>query len=223
MSFNRNSPGLAAAAAITLALAASNAGASGFQLQPIFTDPPASGPGGLADGLPDITIGVGYIDGKKWTDGGVIVLDSMGPVIATRAGPQQNMCRFNQFDYQPGNQGTVNATGSTALIYRDNIPVKSDGFPNGYLFAGGWTPFKKWEAELKEGMNTIKVVMDANKQVSESNEGNNSFVAKLNVQLDCDGDGKINGIGGFKVEPSKPGPGSDPATKSRKLRLKPRG
>jgi len=166
-------------------------------------------PGGLTVGKPDITISVGYIGNKNWVGGGVVVLDDMGPVIQTQAGPNGDMCRFVQMDYQPGNQGNSDAGASTTKVYRDKVLIGVHPFGPGYLAANSWRPFKTWQMDLHEGMNTVDVVMDANKQVSETNE-NNTFTAKLDVKLDCDGDGKINGVGGDPV-------------KSRKLRVKPRG
>lgn len=204
--------GLATAAAISLAIALpGSAGANSH----------AIGSGSLTSGLPDITISVGYIDGKKWTDPGVVTITDMGSVIATQVGPQSNMCRFNQFDYQPGNRGTVDAAVSVAKVYRDNVLVDVDHFANGYLFANGWNSFEKWPAELKEGMNTVKVVVDANNQLSESNEGNNIFVGKINVKLDCNGDGVIDGVGPTQVKPNQGG--HEPVKPgSKRLRLKPR-
>ena len=99
--------------------------------------------------------------------------------------------------------------------------VNIDNFAAGYLAAGQWRPFETWQMDLKEGMNTVRVVMDANKQVAESNE-NNTFGGKINVKLDCDGDGFIAGkpvSGGLKKTPGKPDP--DP-TSPRTLKVKPR-
>ncbi|WP_299394609.1 CARDB domain-containing protein [Pelagibius sp.] len=210
MRMNVKLAGAAAAAVAALSLALP--GGASAQL---------NAPGGLTVGKPDITISVGYIGNKNWVGGGVVVLDDMGPVIQTQAGPNQDMCRFVQMDYQPGNQGDSDAGASTTKVYRDKVLVGVHPFGPGYLAANSWRPFKTWQMDLREGMNTVDVVMDANKQVSESNE-NNTFTAKLNVKLDCDGDGKINGVGGFETKPSKPGPGGDPI-KSRKLRVQPRG
>ena len=77
--------------------------------------------------------------------------------------------------------------------------------------------------DLKEGMNKVRVVMDANKSVFETNE-QNTFVARLNVKLDCDGDGKIAGVKTNKKSfQAKPGqPKLDPV-KPRKRRLGQRG
>ena len=52
----------------------------------------------------------------------------------------------------------------------------------------------------------IKVVFDANKQVSESDE-KNDFSIRVNVRIDCNGDGKA-GIGGLKAPDKKPQPGT---------------
>src|SRR3546814_20675723 len=70
-------------------------------------------------------------------------------------------------------------------------------------------------------MNVNRVVFDANKQVGETDE-NNSYQIRVNVKIDCDGDGKVAGVaspaGGLKQAPAKPDP--DPA-QPRSLRLKP--
>lgn len=207
--------GLAAATVLALSLAALAGGAAAQSTRDTI--------GNKTPGLPDVTVSVGYIGNKKWTDGGVVVLDDIGPVIATQVGPNKDMCRFVQMDYQPGNQGATDAGASTAKVYRGGTVVNTDNFAAGYLAAGSWRPFEKWQMDLKEGMTSVRVVMDANKQVSESNE-NNTFGSRLNVKLDCNGDGYIGGkpVGGsFKAKPGKPDP--DPTPRPRKLRLQPRG
>src|SRR3546814_16200065 len=70
-------------------------------------------------------------------------------------------------------------------------------------------------------MNVIRVVFDANKQVAETDE-NNSYQIRVNVKIDCNGDGKVAGVanpaGGLTQAPAKPDP--DPA-QPRSLRLTP--
>ena len=164
---------------------------------------PAAGSGVFTPGLPDITTSGGYIGNKKWTDGGVVVLDDMGPVIATKVGPNKDMCRFVQMDYQPGNQGVTDAGASVAKVYRGGTVVNTDNFAAGYLAAGSWRPFEKWQMDLKEGMNSVRLVLDANKQVAESSESN-TFGSRLDVRLDCDGDGFVAGKpvrGSLKARP----------------------
>lgn len=180
---------------------------------------PAGGAGVFTPGLPDITTSGGYIGAKKWTEGGVVVLDDMGPVIATQVGPNKDMCRFVQMDYQPGNQGVTDAGASVAKVYRGATLVNTDNFAAGYLAAGSWRPFETWQMDLKEGMNSVRLVLDANKQVAESSESN-TFGSKIDVKLDCDGDGFIAGkpVGGsLQVKPAKPDP-----TAPRTLKLQPR-
>ena len=210
MSKSQTLAGVAVAAALGLSLALPAS---------VAAQAPLGGGAVVTPGLPDITISVGYIGTKAWTNGGTVVLDDMGPVIATQVGPKKNLCRFVQMDYQPGNQGPTAAAGpSVAKVYRGSTVVNTDAFPAGYFGANSWRPFEKWQMDLEEGMNTVRVVLDANKQIAESNE-NNTFVAKLNVKLDCDGDGAVNGVpGGLKQAPAKPTP--DPA-QPRRLRLKP--
>ena len=210
-----------AGAATTVALALSLAlpgiaGAKGPQF-------PQGGNGVLTNDLPDISISVGYIGNKNWVGGGIVVLDDMGPVIATQIGPQNNMCRFVQMDYQPANYGDGDAGPSQTKVYRESTIVNVDNFAGGYLAANSLRPFETWQMDLKEGMNKVRVVMDANKSVFETNE-QNTFVARLNVKLDCDGDGKIAGVKtnkkSFQAKPGQPKP--DPV-KPRKRRLGQRG
>lgn len=209
----RSIAGFAAISVLSVSLAALAGGAAAQVQQRAL--------GGVTPGLPDITTSGGYIGNKKWTDGGVVVLDDIGPVIATQVGPKKDMCRFVQMDYQPGNTGLTDAGASVAKVYRGNTLVNTDNFAAGYLAAGQWRPFETWQMDLKEGMNAVRLVMDVNKQVAESNESN-TFGSRINVKLDCDGDGYIAGkpVGGsFKVKPGQP----DPDPKPRKLRLQPRG
>ncbi len=209
----RSVAGIAAATVFSLSLAAL-AGGAAAQTQ--------GKAGVFTPGLPDISISVGYIGSQKWTDGGVVVLNNMGEVIATKVGPKKDMCRFVQMDYQPANKGATDAGASVTKVYRGNTLVNTDNFAAGYLAANSLRPFETWQMDLKEGMNSVRVVMDVNKQVAESNESN-TFGARINVKLDCDGDGYIGGkpVGGsLKVKPGKPDPDPDP--KPRKLKPQPR-
>jgi len=71
--------------------------------------------------------------------------------------------------------------------------VNTDNFAGGYFAAGQWRPFEKWQMDLPEGKTKVRVVVDVNKQVAESNE-KNTFGSTINVKLDCDGDGKVGGV-----------------------------
>jgi len=196
--------GAAAATLLSLSLGLLAGGASAQ----VPAQGPKGGAGVLTPGLPDITTSGGYIGTKKWTAGGVVVLDDMGPVIATQVGPNKDMCRFVQMDYRPGNQGPTDAGASVAKVYRGATLVNTDNFAAGYLAAGSWRPFETWQMDLKEGMNSVRLVLDANKQVSESSESN-TFGSRIDVKLDCDGDGFIAGkpVGGsLKAKPGKPDP-----------------
>ncbi len=152
------------------------------------------GVGGMSVGKPDITAAVGYLDGKKWTDGGTHVLNNMGFVQATRVGPKKNMCRFKQMDLQPKNAGLAEHGAFLTKVYRDNILVHTEGFAPGAIPANSQVNFRKWTIDLKEGINTVKVSMDANKQVAEAKESNNNYAVKFNVKLDCNGDGHIGPV-----------------------------
>ena len=206
--------GAAAAAVLTLALGAGGAGAQVQQR-------PAGPAGVLTNGLADLRVSAGFFEGQSWLAGGVLVVNNAAVADATQVGPKKNLCRFNQFDYQPSNGGNGDAGPSVSKVFRSGTLIHSHAFAAGDLPANTNTNFQIFDLELEEGMNTLRVVMDANKQVPESNE-NNTFVAKINVKVDCDGDGKVGGVAspvkGLKQAPVKPDP--DPAP-TRKLRLKP--
>ncbi len=164
------------------------------------------GVGGVSVGKPDITAAVGYLDGKKWTDGGTHTLNNPGFVQGTQVGPQNNMCRFKQMDLQPKNAGQSDHGAFVTKVYRDNALVHTEVFAPASVPVGYLTNFRKWTIDLKEGMNTVKVFMDANKQVTEMKESNNNYTVKFNVKLDCDGDGHVGPAPKIKNKVIKKGP-----------------
>ena len=166
------------------------------------------GIGGVSVGKPDITAAVGYLDAKKWTDGGTHTLNNPGFVEATQVGPQNNMCRFKQMDLQPKNAGQAEHGAFVTKVFRDKALVHVEAFAPGAIPASSLTNFRKWKIDLKEGMNNVVVIMDANKQVAEMKESNNTYKVRFNVKLDCDGDGHI-GPGKIKKKTNKKGHGSN--------------
>ena len=216
----RSVAGFAAATVLTLSLAGLAGGASA-QLP--------AGPGGVANGLPELTVSEGAIGNVYWVGSGVAILDNAGWVTKTQQGPKKNLCRFApNIHYKAGNIGTLDVDVATVTkVYRGKTLVYTRNYPAGYFKVGTWTTADQWQIDLAEGMNHLRVVMDATKQIKESNE-NNSFGGRIMVNIDCDGDGYINGKpvdgakpagGGLKAAPGKP----DPDPKPRKLKIQPRG
>ncbi len=189
------------------------------------------GIGGMSIGKPDLIATVGFIDGKRWTDGGTLVLNNPGFVQATQVGPQSNMCRFIQMDLQPKNAGPAEHGAFVTKVYRDNALVHTEYFAPTVIPPMSPTNFRKWTIDLKEGINTVRVEIDANKQVAEMKESNNNYIVRFDVQLDCDGDGRAGPNATFDPSPNKggkviqfdmqrPKPGSRPNSKPGS---KPRG
>ena len=180
------------------------------------------GPGGLTGPLPDIiptTLGFVMKSGPvPW--GGFVELKP-AQADATQVGPKKDLCRFFPGAYRTHNKGGGNAGAFVNKVYRGSTLIHTHNVPGG-LPAFSGLDWHKFTVDLKEGMNTIKVVFDANKQVAEGNE-DNTFGIKVKVNIDCNGDGKIGGVAvphdTFKAKPKQHTP--DPA-KPRKLRLQPR-
>jgi hypothetical protein len=206
---------VAALTALSLALGAQSAGA---QVQPR-----PQGPGGtvLTSDLPDLiptTLGFVMKSGPvAW--GATEVLDNPAQADATQVGPQKNLCRFFPAAYRTFNKGDGNAGAFVTKTYRDGTLVHTHAVPGG-LASKQMIDWHKFAIDLKEGMNVIRVVFDANKQVAETDESN-TYQIRVNVKLDCNGDGKIGGVaspvGGLKQTPGKPAPDPVPP---RSLRLK---
>ena len=204
---------VAAVTALSLAVAAQSAGA---QVQPR-----PQGPAGtvLAADLPDLiptTLGFVMKSGPvAW--GATEVLDNPAQADATQVGAQNNLCRFFPAAYRTFNKGDGNAGAFVTKTYREGTLVHTHNVPGG-LASKQMIDWHKFTLDLKEGMNVIRVVFDANKQVAETDESN-TYSIRVNVKLDCDGDGKIAGVvGGLKQAPGQPDPDPVPP---RSLRLKP--
>jgi len=163
--------------------------------------------GDVVAGLPDIiptTLGFIMKSGPvQW--GGSTTIKNPAQADATQRGPQRNLCSFFPAAYRTHNKGPVAAGPFVTKVYRDNALVHTHNVPGG-LAAKSGIDWHKFSIQLHEGLNVIKVVFDANKQVSESDE-KNAFSIRVNVQIDCNGDGKA-GIGGLKSPDKKPEPGS---------------
>jgi hypothetical protein len=176
----------------------------------------------LTSHLPDLiptTLGYVLMDGfVKWGQTGV--LDKPHHAEATQVGPQKNLCRIRPVAYRTHNKGDGDATAFVTKTYVGATLVHTHNVPGG-LKSKQSIDWHQYSLDLKEGMNVIKVVYDANKQVAETDESN-TFIIKANVKIDCDGDGRIGGIavpgGGLKQAPGKPDPDPRP---TRRLQLKP--
>ncbi|MGF1631193.1 MAG: CARDB domain-containing protein [Kiloniellaceae bacterium] len=216
-SLNRGLAALLAATALTVSLAADPAAA---QVQPRPQGP--AGSTVLTSHLPDIiptSLGFVMKSGPvSW--GATVVLDNPAQADATRVGPQKDLCRFYPAAYRTHNKGDGDAGAFVTKTYVGATLVETHNVPGG-LAAKTGIDWHKFTVDLKEGMNVIRVVFDANKQVAETDE-NNTYSIRVNVKIDCDGDGKIGGVatpvGGLKKAPGTADP--DPV-QPRSLRLKP--
>lgn len=214
----------AGAVALTTALPAGAAGPM-VQYQPTiaFNTAQSKAPGGLTHALPDIIpTTLGFIMKSGPVGWGQTEELNPNQADATQVGPQQNLCRFHPGAYRTHNKGAGNAGAFVTKVYRDNTLIHTHNVPGG-LAAYSGIDWHQFTVDLKEGMNTIRVNFDANKQVAESNE-NNSYFIKVNVKIDCNGDGKIGGVainpnGGFKATPGQ----GDPSPAKPQRRLRPRG
>ncbi len=169
--------------------------------------------GVVVAGLPDIiptTLGFVLKSGPlKWGSSKTISNPAMAD--ATMQGPQHDLCSFSPAAYRTFNKGSFAAGPFVTKVYRDNTLVHTHNVPAG-LAAKDSIDWHQFGIQLHEGQNMIKVLFDANKQVSESDE-KNGFWIRVNVQIDCNGDGKA-GIGGFKAPDKQPQPGTTLKLKS---------
>jgi CARDB len=169
--------------------------------------------GVIVAGLPDIiptTLGFVLKSGPlKW--GSTKTIKNPALADATMQGPQHNLCSFSPAAYRTFNKGAFAAGPFVTKVYRDNTLVHTHNVPAG-LASKDYIDWHQFGIQLHEGQNMIKVVFDANKQVSESDEKNGYWI-RVNVQIDCNGDGKA-GIGGFKAPDKQPQPGTTLKLKS---------
>ncbi len=215
----RSIAGFAAASILSVSLAALSiaaADSAAAQAKPV---PP--GGGALTSELPDIiptTLGFVMKSGPvKWGDS-VDLMPAQADAI--QVGPKKDLCRFYPGAYRTFNKGDGDAGAFVTKTFVGGKLVHTHNVPGG-LKSKDYIDWHKFNIDLKEGMNVIRVVFDANKQVAETDE-NNTYSIRVNVKIDCDGDGYIGAkpVGGsLKVKPGQP----DPDPQPRKLRLQPRG
>jgi len=205
---------LLAAGALAISLAGPTAAPAAAQTQSLPDGPV------LKSDLPDLiptTIGYIVVSGPvQWGQTG-----ELGPsqVESTLVGRNRDLCRFRPFGYRTFNKGGGNAGAFVVKTFVNNTLAHTHNVPGG-LKSKRFIDWHQYGLDLKEGMNVIKVVFDANKQVAEADESN-SYIVKVNVKADCNNDGKIGGVaipGNPKLTPGKTSPDPRP---SGILRVKP--
>jgi hypothetical protein len=163
--------------------------------------------GVVVAGLPNIiptTMGFIMKSGPvQW--GGSATISNPAQADATQQGPQHNLCSFSPAAYRTFNKGAVAAGPFVTKVYRDNALVHTHNVPGG-LASKDYIDWHQFPIQLHEGQNVIKVLFDANKQVSESDE-KNGYSIRVHVKIDCDGDGRV-GVGSLKTPEKQPQPGA---------------
>lgn len=144
----------------------------------------------LAAGLPDLTVTtIGLVAGAgplAW--GTTHVIDQPRQVKKTKAGPGNQFCVIAPVAFRTHNKGAFAAGPFVNRVYREGTVVHTQ--PVAALAANSFVDFQPFDLLVHEGLNIIRVVIDAGKQVSETDESN-TFAVKLNVRLDCNGDGRL--------------------------------
>ena len=164
--------------------------------------------GDLAAALPDIIpTPLGFVmKGGPVAWGQSVVLDKPDAADAIRQGPQQNLCRFQPAAYRTYNKGQGNAGSFVTKVYRDSHLIETQTVPEG-LPAKSFVDWHQFPILLHEGLNLVRVVFDAQKQVTESDE-QNTYMIRVTVKIDCDGDGTAggpsHGINGLTAPMEKP-------------------
>jgi hypothetical protein len=143
----------------------------------------------LVAGLPDLmATDIGMIVGAGpvgWGSTHVIAQPQL--VKQTRAGPGNQFCLISPAAFRTHNKGAFAAGAFVNRVYREGTVVHTQ--PIAALAPNSFVDFKPFDLLVHEGMNIIRVVIDSGKQVGESDESN-TFVVKLNVKIDCNGDRK---------------------------------
>lgn len=160
-------------------------------------------PGAVATpGQPDIIVTpLGFIVAQliKW--GQSHTLDHPSNVKQTQTGPMKDLCLMAQAGHRTHNSGPVGTGNFQNRYYRDGQQVHSQALN---LPAKSGVDWQLFDLYLHEGWNTVEVRLDDGGAVAESNESNNKQFVKVNLQLDCDGDGKIAGSGPILKAPTVP-------------------
>lgn len=175
-------------------------------LAPAGAEGPGKGPvagRNLVAGLPDIIpTTLGFIMKNQIVPWGqTVTIDNPALSKAIRQGPQRNLCHFWPAAYRTHNKGPVAAGSFVTKVYRGSSIMHTHNVPGG-LPAQSGINWHKFSVQLHEGLNVIRVVFDANKQVAESDE-KNTYAIRVKVLIDCDGDGQAGSIGGIKAPVKK--------------------
>jgi len=172
------------------------------------------------------TLGLSMAGGPN-PSGSTLNINNPAHVNSVGVGPSQNLCRFSPTSFRPFNKGLAASGWFIAAVYRDNHLIHSQNFnlgPQSGLPGNGWYQF---HIDLRQGMNQVKIVMDPNGGISESDESNNVYTLNVNVNVPCTKPG-FNVAPGSKTTPgaSRPGigkrviPGKPVPPTQPKLRLK---
>ena len=132
-------------------------------------------------------LGLSFAGGKRsW--GSSFSLDNPALAQAKGVGPKGNLCRFEQTAFRPFNKGQVASGPFKTKVLRNKKVVQQPTFNlqahEGLTHSSGWY---KFDLELPQGKSVIKVVLDSNKAVSESDEGNNVYAVTVDVNFPCGG------------------------------------
>ena len=134
--------------------------------------------------------------GSKRSWGSTAVLDNPGHAQATGRGPKGDLCLFEPVAFRPFNKGEVDSGQFKTKVLVNKKLAQHPTFDleahKGLPHSSGWY---KFPLELPSGKSTIKIVLDSNKQVAESDEGNTVYTVNVQVNFPCGG-----GIGGFQAE-----------------------
>jgi hypothetical protein len=140
----------------------------------------------LVSAQPDIVATpLGFVVGHgpiAW--GHTVKIEDPDIVKATRSGPDSDLCLLAPTGFRTFNKGPVSTGEFKATVYRGDVVVHSEELS---LAADSGDAFQPFDLPVHKGLNVIHVVLDSARQVSESDEDNNSFTIKINMALDCAG------------------------------------
>lgn len=126
---------------------------------------------------------------RSW--GSSVVISNTSHATVKGVGPAGNLCRFWPAAFRPFNKGTVKSGAFAATIYRNNHPIHTANFnldaKSGLPANSGWY---KFNLDLPQGTSTVKLVLDSNSTVAESDENNNVYLLTVTVNFPCTNLGK---------------------------------
>ncbi|MBX6321296.1 MAG: hypothetical protein IRY94_05665 [Rhodospirillaceae bacterium] len=115
--------------------------------------------------------------------GHTVRVDDPALLEASRSGPGQDLCVLAPAGFRTFNSGAAPTGAFTTTVYRDDVIVHAERMA---LPGQSGAAFQFFDLPVHRGLNTIRVVVDSNDEVSESDE-DNTFVISLDVAFDCDG------------------------------------